>query len=283
MLGELNFKRPWFFCRRCREGYSPLDKELEINEDYKVTKMLVELVCDLAQMLPFQESSDVLNKHFNINMATSTIQKISEKIGKNLYLKEKTESDELYKERYNINSNEITEKKQGKIYIECDRSMVAIRGDGWKEMELGIIFSDLNVLNKNKPRHIINEKDYIAYLGTAEEFKKMLWASAVKNGCLNVEQIVFIGNGAQWIWNMVDELFPNAEKILDYYHFSQHVHECWLVLYKDDKQRELWVKSIIDGINNGFLEETLLKLNACLLYTSPSPRDLSTSRMPSSA
>ena len=25
------------------------------------------------------------------------------------------------------------------------------------------------------------------------------------------------------------------------------------------------------------------KLNACLLYTSPSPRDLSTSRMPSSA
>ena len=31
------------------------------------------------------------------------------------------------------------------------------------------------------------------------------------------------------------------------------------------------------------LEHTLARLKACLLYTSPSPRDLSTSRMPSSA
>ena len=32
-----------------------------------------------------------------------------------------------------------------------------------------------------------------------------------------------------------------------------------------------------------FLQLVLLMLEGCLLYTSPSPRDLSTSRMPSSA
>ena len=32
-----------------------------------------------------------------------------------------------------------------------------------------------------------------------------------------------------------------------------------------------------------YLDTTLAYQNACLLYTSPSPRDLSTSRMPSSA
>ncbi|MBC8061148.1 MAG: ISKra4 family transposase [Clostridiaceae bacterium] len=261
MLGELNLKRPWLFCRRCGEGYSPLDRELEVNENYKVTKALVDLVCDFAQMLPFQESSDVLNKHFNINMASSTIQKISEDIGKKLYLNEKKESDELYNNQHKVIDKVIAQKKKGKLYIECDGSMVAIRGDGWREVKLGIIFSDLNVLNKNKPRHIISEKDYVAYLGTAEEFKKMLWASAVKNGCLNVEQIIFIGDGAQWIWNMVDELFPDAEKILDFYHFTEHVHDCGMVLYEDDKMRETWVKDIIDGINDGFINETLLKLN----------------------
>ena len=35
-----------------------------------------------------------------------------------------------------------------------------------------------------------------------------------------------------------------------------------------------------DGLRRGFL---LAQDQACLLYTSPSPRDLSTSRMPSSA
>lgn len=261
MLGELTFKRPRYFCRRCGKGYSPLDKELKVEENYKITKALVDLVCDLGQMLPFQESSKVLNKHFNINIAASTVQKISEDIGKKLYLKDKKEAEQLYNNKNNIVESEITQKKKEKIYIECDGSMVAIKGDGWKEMKLGIIFSDLNILNKNKTRHIINEKDYIAYLGTAEEFKKMLWASAIKNGCLNVEQIIFIGDGAQWIWNMVDELFPKAEKILDYYHFSEHVHECGLILYEDDKIRETWVKGVIDDISNGLINETLSKLN----------------------
>ena len=261
MLGELNFKRPWLFCRRCGEGYSPLDEELEVNEKHKVTKNLIDLTCELAQMLPFQESSEILNKHFNIKMAASTIQKISEEIGEKLYLKEQKEAEELYNNKDNLLDYKMAQTKKGKLYIECDGSMVAIRGDGWREVKLGIIFSDLNILNKSKPRHIINEKDYVAYIGSAEEFKKLLWASAVKNGCLEVKEIIFIGDGAPWIWNMVDDLFPNATKILDYYHFSEHVHECGKVLYEDDKLRETWVNSIIGGINDGLINETLSKLN----------------------
>ena len=36
-------------------------------------------------------------------------------------------------------------------------------------------------------------------------------------------------------------------------------------------------------IATGLLHDTIEDTHACLLYTSPSPRDLSTSRMPSSA
>ena len=46
------------------------------------------------------------------------------------------------------------------------------------------------------------------------------------------------------------------------------------------------IKTMIDVANTweeGELKEALLYTIACLLYTSPSPRDLSTSRMPSSA
>ena len=42
---------------------------------------------------------------------------------------------------------------------------------------------------------------------------------------------------------------------------------------------------IVDALGNvtDSEEEVVVKKNGCLLYTSPSPRDLSTSRMPSSA
>ena len=39
----------------------------------------------------------------------------------------------------------------------------------------------------------------------------------------------------------------------------------------------------LDQGNTTCSEEDLLQIHGCLLYTSPSPRDLSTSRMPSSA
>ena len=36
-------------------------------------------------------------------------------------------------------------------------------------------------------------------------------------------------------------------------------------------------------VRNNYFQPAMRELMACLLYTSPSPRDLSTSRMPSSA
>ena len=41
--------------------------------------------------------------------------------------------------------------------------------------------------------------------------------------------------------------------------------------------------ALVTGASGGIGRAIAEKLYACLLYTSPSPRDLSTSRMPSSA
>ena len=56
------------------------------------------------------------------------------------------------------------------------------------------------------------------------------------------------------------------------------------------KEREgmYYIGDIVDIDGDGWVDEEtaeliLVEYNACLLYTSPSPRDLSTSRMPSSA
>ena len=59
-----------------------------------------------------------------------------------------------------------------------------------------------------------------------------------------------------------------------------------LALIKPDAMQKGFKDDIREDImNNGFIiaEEKTLHLSVCLLYTSPSPRDLSTSRMPSSA
>ena len=79
-------------------------------------------------------------------------------------------------------------------------------------------------------------------------------------------------------------MLPNSEKDFLKRHIGPSKEDQLKML------KELNYKSLDDLINNTVPEKIKFKgelnigeSNSCLLYTSPSPRDLSTSRMPSSA
>ena len=59
---------------------------------------------------------------------------------------------------------------------------------------------------------------------------------------------------------------------------------CKLFRLKVPDELHVMRKIVVDGSNTtGYQRSILVGVGSCLLYTSPSPRDLSTSRMPSSA
>ena len=262
LLGHISINRQLLHCRHCHEGYSPFDKMLEINEDHKVTKGLTDAVCDFAQrMSSFKEASYMLEKYLGIKISDSLIQTISEEIGKKLFEKDKKEAKDLFENQYKVIEHVPGNIKKGRLYIEADGSMLHIRGEGWKEIKLGMIFKDDKILNKDKERHIIIEKDYVGFFGSAEEFKKMLFAAAVKNGYMDVKEVVILGDGAAWIWNMANELFPDAVFILDYYHFEEHVYECANIVHPEDEvNKKRFAKEIIDGFMNNKIDYTIENL-----------------------
>lgn len=175
--------------------------------------------------------------------------------------REKQEAENLYKNQHKAISQVPENKKTGRIYIEADGSMILIRGEGFKEIKLGMVFKDSKIINRDKERHIIIEKDYVSSVGGAEEFKKMLWAAAVRNGFQDIKEVVILGDGSAWIWNIARELFPDAVFILDYYHFEENVYKCANVIYPEDEvNRKRWAKEIIDGFMDDKIEFTIEKL-----------------------
>ena len=36
-------------------------------------------------------------------------------------------------------------------------------------------------------------------------------------------QVIYLGDGAAWVWEIARTCFPQAAQILDYYHASQHL------------------------------------------------------------
>jgi hypothetical protein len=124
-------------------------------------------------------------------------------------------------------------KKRGVLYIETDGAAVNTRikdeeGSSWRENKLGMVFSSDNIhswtdKHGDKQRQI-QKREYISYIGSAEEFKKHLFACAIHNGYGSYDKTVLLSDGATWIRNMRDEIFPDAQQILDYFHLCENVN-----------------------------------------------------------
>ncbi|MFT4092422.1 MAG: hypothetical protein QM640_02195 [Niabella sp.] len=51
---------------------------------------------------------------------------------------------------------------------------------------------------------------------------------------------MFIIDGATWLRNWIDDAYPKAISILDYYHASGHLHGFTDIFFKAPAQRQAW-------------------------------------------
>ena len=62
--------------------------------------------------------------------------------------------------------------------------------------------------------------------------------------------LVFICDGAKWIWKWIEEYYPNSTQILDLYHCKEHLYAFAKIYYpKDEHQSRKWVESCIELLN----------------------------------
>ena len=113
--------------------------------------------------------------------------------------------------------------------VSLDGGMVHVRGEGWKEFKTGAVF-DLIAVPELDPTtgewedqvHGVNLA-YRAVLGTVKEFAPALWGLAVERQVPQAADVAVVADGADWIWNLTDDLFPEAVQIVDWYHAAEHL------------------------------------------------------------
>lgn len=216
--------------------------------------------------MSFKETKEELIHYLGFNISESVITDIAENIGNKVHQQELKKAKKVY-ENYEEHIPDIKEKnkKDCTLYIMADGSMLSIKtedGVCWKENKLGMVYKDNNQLKRVDGKNIITEKEYISYIGGPEVFKKMLFKTALKNGYGTTSKVVFIGDGAKWLWNICDELFPDAVQILDYYHLSENVYDYAEYLYPDNEiKKKKWAESALKEIENGNINELIDKLD----------------------
>ena len=102
------------------------------------------------------------------------------------------------------------------------------------------------------------KREYISYTGGVDEFKWHVLALAIRNGYGRVKKTVIISDGAMWIRSMKEELFPEAQQILDLFHLKENVYEYSKALWNNDPVRyKPWSAKVCNMLDRGKWEKVI--------------------------
>jgi len=180
----------------------------------------------------YQAAEDAIFKSIGIKINDDTVRLVTNTIGTLVFQKDCENAQAAYK-KLNTGKLSFPYKKSGTLYIETDGAALNTRykdqnGSSWRENKLGLIFSSDNLYSWHDKhgvlQHQIRKKEYVSFVGSVDEFQKHLFACALRNGYGNYKETVILSDGATWIRNMKDLLFPDAQQILDFYHLCENVY-----------------------------------------------------------
>jgi hypothetical protein len=250
----------------------PLDDYLHLTGlPFKMTPEVMLNAAHWAQaQSSFQEAEEAIFRAHRLKINDDTVRQVANFIGNLIFQEDCRQAEEAFRLLDQGTLRFPARKKKGVLYIETDGAALNTRskdenGSSWRENKLGIVFSSDNIYtwtnHHGEKQRQINKREYIAYVGSAHEFKKHLLSCALKNGYGKYEKTVLVSDGATWIRNMREEVFPDAQQILDYYHLCENVNTVAKHLFgQEASQYAEWANEICALLKASRYKEVLADL-----------------------
>ena len=249
----------------------PLDSYLGIADlPFKITvSMMLEISYWAAKTGSYQDAEDFFKRTKHLSLSDDTIRKVVNYIGR-LIFEEDCRHAKAYETELNTHVRETPNRKEGTLYLQADGAALNTRtkdqnDSTWRENKLGLAFSSDHIHYwknaKGQTQHRILSREYISYIGSAQEFKYHLYALAVRAGYGTYTNTVILSDGATWIRNIKNELFPDAQQILDLFHLKENTFEFAKQLFNNVKEKyEPWAEDICTRLEEGKWQSVLKDL-----------------------
>jgi hypothetical protein len=251
-VGQVPVSRPYYLCPPCHTGQFPVDVELDI-ERTEFSPGVRRMQALVGQQAPFDHGREQMKVLAGLQVTTKSVERTAEAIGDDIAHQEPQQIQRAVQLHLPIRIGPSIPI----LYVHMDGTGVPVvkketagrqgKTEGQpahtREVKLGCVFTQTTW---DKEGYAIRDPDSTTYTGaieTAEEFGKRIYLEAWKRGWSRAKKKVVIGDGAEWIWNLVAEHFPDAMQIVDLYHARQHLWEVARQLYSQEAvKQKAWMK-----------------------------------------
>jgi hypothetical protein len=289
VFGRIEYERAYYAGCRCKQGKAPLDEKLGLKPG-AVTSGLANLLALAGIGFSYDQSPKWLQNYLLFDISENTVRSETEYMGKlqdeyEKALIEKTQNEAYLQERQRIPGRIVP-----RLYGSMDAAKVRIEPRPKKGEEKGEHedWRDLKVLcwfeaetvppsqrstrqqKKAEREQVVmraKNKQYFCDIIEAEEFGKLLWATGCTVNADLSPELIFLGDGAVWIWNLVSKYYHNAIQIVDWFHAEEHLEKLARVAFPDPSQRIAWLEEVKQALWEGRVEDVIA---ACQTLTSSS-------------
>jgi hypothetical protein len=232
VFGRVSYRRSYHICAQCHAGQSPLDRSLGI-EAGQVTAGLAELLALAGVEVAFEEATRWLEHYLLFRVSDNTLRKETERFGELQKAEEEEWKQKSQDEQWLQQRQRKIGKQAGRLYGSLDGVMAPLLGE-WRELKNIAWYRVEPVRSYQTHRHHarrVGEQNnlqaqditYHCDIQTPEQFSALFWASACQRQADLYEELVFVCDGAVWIWKLIEQHFPHAVQIVDWYHASQYL------------------------------------------------------------
>lgn len=238
LFGSIKLCRDYYHLAGA-QGAFPLDRALGLIGNF--TPGVARMLGRTAAQLPYLESSQQVQELAGISIDPSQIQRLVQLLGRPVA-------------QHLVGLPGPPSQEVPQFYVSVDGTGVPMvraelegragRGiDGkakTREVKLAALFTQTKIDEEGRPVRDLESTTYLGNFSCSDDFGPQVRQAALARGLSKARQIIFLGDGAAWVWEIARTCFPQAAQILDYYHASEHVVSLAKALYADPGTAGNW-------------------------------------------
>jgi len=285
VLGLLRLERAYYHCPTCGHGSCPRDRHLGI-ENTSLSPALTRMTGTVGALVSFQEGSELLLELTGVAVDAKQVERTAEALGQEIAADERQYSEPL-----------DTVPLPQTLYLGIDGTGIPMRAEELtgvsgkmegaaktREVKLCTVWSAESFDTEGIPIRDEGSVSYSAAIesastpDTAQEpsaFAQRVWRETQRRRFCQAQRTVALGDGAPWIWNLIEELFPRITQIVDRFHAKEHLSDLGKVLYGPSDQRaSQWATERHDELDAGKLRAVVAAIRPYVAHCDEARRCL---------